>query len=245
MSRSVSWLRSHPLPLRSYQRRHWSQLVGHFENHLAGGPSAFGYEAPMGSGKTTTVKAIAAALLSEDKARLIVIAAPLDAIVQAWAVRGAWSHEPGGYLQLPSPPQDFGDLPRPTTTQLSDPRWWATASGCWVTTRQAMCTRQGSETMEKSRATLRDVLVVGDEGHHHGDGTEAGRFFAALRARAAATLLVSGTPWHGSGSIFTRLRGGTRWTDPRTGTAAGKSVCPPAVRRPWTPPAPAEPAGGT
>lgn len=42
-----------------------------------------------------------------------------------------------------------------------------------------------------------------------------------------------------------RLRGGTRWTDPRTGTAAGKSVCPPAVRRPWTPPAPAEPAGGT
>lgn len=157
----------------------------------------------MGSGKTTTVKAIAAALLSEGKARLVVIAAPLDAIVQAWAVRGAWSHEPGGYLQLPSPPQDFGDLPRPSTAQLSDPRWWATASGCWVTTRQAMCTRQGSEAMEKSRVSLRDVLAVGDEGHHHGDGTEAGKFFAALRQRGAATLLVSGTPWHGSGSIFT------------------------------------------
>jgi hypothetical protein len=42
-----------------------------------------------------------------------------------------------------------------------------------------------------------------------------------------------------------RLRGGTRWIDPRTGTAAGKSVCPPAVRRPWTPPVPAEPADGT
>jgi len=203
MSRPVSWLRSHPLSLRPYQRTHWSRLVGYFEAHLEGRPSALGYEAPMGSGKTTTVKATAAALLSEGKARLVVIAAPLDAIVQAWAVRGAWSHEPGGYLQLPSPPQDFGDLPRPTTTQLSDPRWWASATGCWVTTRQAMCTKAAREAMEKSRVSLRDVLAVGDEGHHHGDGTEAGKFFAALRARGAATLLVSGTPWHGSGSIFT------------------------------------------
>ena len=34
-----------------------------------------------------------------------------------------------------------------------------------------------------------------------------------------------------------RLRDGTRWTDPRTGTVAGKCPVSPAVRRPWTPPA--------
>ena len=39
-----------------------------------------------------------------------------------------------------------------------------------------------------------------------------------------------------------RLRGGTRWTDPRVGKGP---KCPPAVRRPWTPPATAEPTNGT
>lgn len=189
------------LPLRKYQIPHFNQLLGHIREHVAGRGegTALGYEAPMGSGKTTTIKALASLLLCGDL-RLVVVAAPLDAIVEQWAQPGSWRTEAGECLTLPTLHRD---APRATAVDLRDPKWWATASGFYVTTRQAMCTKRGLDALAASRASLRRVLVVGDEGHHHGDGTLAGRFFEALRGRGAATLLVSGTPWHGTGSIFT------------------------------------------
>jgi len=189
------------LPLRKYQIPHFNQLLGHIREHVAGRGkgTALGYEAPMGSGKTTTIKALASLLLCGDL-RLVVVAAPLDAIVEQWAQPGSWRTEAGECLTLPTLHRD---APRATAADLRDPKWWATASGFYVTTRQAMCTKRGLDALVSSRASLRRVLVVGDEGHHHGDGTLAGRFFEALRSRGAATLLVSGTPWHGTGSIFT------------------------------------------
>ena len=189
------------LPLRKYQIPHFNQLLGHIREHVAGRGegTALGYEAPMGSGKTTTIKALASLLLCGDL-RLVVVAAPLDAIVEQWAQPGSWRTEAGECLTLPTLHRD---APRATAVDLRDPKWWATASGFYVTTRQAMCTKRGLDALAASRASLRRVLVVGDEGHHHGDGTLAGKFFEALRGRGAATLLVSGTPWHGTGSIFT------------------------------------------
>ena len=55
--------------------------------------------------------------------------------------------------------------------------------------------------------------------------------------RIAGAERVASLDWKDS-----RLRGGTRWTDPRVGKGP---KCPPAVRRPWTPPASAEPTNGT
>ena len=176
------------LPLRKYQIPHFNQLLGHIREHVAGRGegTALGYEAPMGSGKTTTIKALASLLLCGDL-RLVVVAAPLDAIVEQWAQPGSWRTEAGECLTLPTLHRD---APRATAVDLRDPKWWATASGFYVTTRQAMCTKRGLDALAASRASLRRVLVVGDEGHHHGDGTLAGKFFEALRGRGAATLLV-------------------------------------------------------
>ncbi len=202
--RTATDLLRQTLPLRKYQISHFNQLSELVKKHVAGRGEgmALGYEAPMGSGKTTTIKALASLLLCGDL-RLVVVAAPLDAIVEQWAQPGSWRTKDGDddvWLKLPT-----GDrsAPRATATDLRNPKWWATASGFYVTTRQAMCTRAGLDALASARVSLRRVLAVGDEGHHHGDGTLAGKFFEALRKRGAATLLVSGTPWHGTDSIFT------------------------------------------
>lgn len=204
-ARSAADFLRRPTYLRPYQTDAHDALSRHFEAHLnLAGAGNLGLEAPMGSGKTTTVKALAAWLLSSGQARLVVVAAPLDGIVLQWAARGRYSTGPGeGSWRLPGESQDWADAPRASAADLRDPTWWANAEGFYVTTRQAMCTSTSVAALGKSRVDLRRVLVVGDEGHHHGDGTLAGRFFEKLRERGAATLLVSGTPWHGRGSIFT------------------------------------------
>lgn len=203
-TRAAKMLRT-PTRLRPYQAAAQVDLLRHFEGYLRGGSSALGYESPMGSGKTTTVKATAAWLLADETARLVVVAAPLNAIVSQWATLGRYAAPGFRSVRLPPEGANFphGPAPRATASQMRDPTWWATARGYFVCSRQAMCTEENIAALTETRPMLCGVLVVGDEGHHHHDTGTAGAFFALLRKCGAATLIVSGTPWHGLGSVFT------------------------------------------
>jgi len=182
--------------LRPYQR----DLARDLAYQLAErGRRDVGLEAPMGSGKTTVCKAVVMALRGSGVVRLVVVLAPLDNIVEAWAKAQARA---AGLLDGRAIPA-WNEAQRATVARLADPNWWATATGVWVATRQAACSAKATAALKASGADLSGVLVVADEAHHHNDRTRAGEHAAVVRGLGGAVLLVSGTPWHARGSVFT------------------------------------------
>lgn len=179
--------RLRPLPLRSYQTRQISDL----HTWLGAGGRELLLESPVGSGKTTTVQALAAALLASGERRLVVVLVPQNLLKQGW------SKAPVVDLPDALPPARVIGEVRDLSTAF-----WRTARGFYIVSRQALTSKRGTAVITGLAAgDLADVLVVPDEGHHCADVNTSGKMLAMLRERGAATLLVSATPFATAGHV--------------------------------------------
>lgn len=158
--------------LRAYQVKAAHDLSG----WMSGGERELLLESPVGSGKTTTVKAWAADLLASGVCRLVVVLVPQNLLKNQWGKDGA------------SVLKSARDLD------------WKRAKGLLIVTRQAVTARESDIEALRTR-DLKGVLVVADEGHHCADANASGRTLATLRSKGAATLLVSATPWATAGNV--------------------------------------------
>lgn len=175
--------------LRAYQVKAAHILAG----WMSVGERELLLESPVGSGKTTTVKALAADLLASGVCRLVVVLVPQNLLKNQWATAGEWKIERKRY-SLPEARviEEVAEL---------TPDFWRNARGLVVVTRQALTSTGGRAALAKVKGVLHDVLVVADEGHHCADENLSGKTLAALRAKGATTLLVSATPFATRGTV--------------------------------------------
>ena len=175
--------------LRAYQVKAAHVLA----DWMSGGERELLLESPVGSGKTTTVKALAADLLASGVCRLVVVLVPQNLLKNQWAAAGEWKIERKRY-SLPEARviEEVAEL---------TPDFWRNARGLVVVTRQALTSTGGRAALAKVKGGLHDVLVVADEGHHCADENLSGKTLAALRAKGATTLLVSATPFATRGTV--------------------------------------------
>ena len=75
--------------LRAYQVKAAHVLA----DWMSGGERELLLESPVGSGKTTTVKALAADLLASGVCRLVVVFVPQNLLKNQWAAAGEWKIE--------------------------------------------------------------------------------------------------------------------------------------------------------
>jgi superfamily II DNA or RNA helicase len=177
------------LSLRGYQK----DAVTALGSWLAGGERELLLESPVGSGKTTTIKALAARLLASGSVRLVVVLVPQILLRGQWKAAGAWKIGRSTFT-----------LPEAIETErVADltPAFWRTAVGVVVLTRQALTSIGGMKVLKNLARILGDVLVVADEGHHCHDANESGKMLALLRDKGAATILVSATPFATGGPV--------------------------------------------
>jgi len=177
--------------LRAYQVKAAHDLSG----WMSGGERELLLESPVGSGKTTTVKAWAADLLASGVCRLVVVLVPQNLLKNQWATAGEWKIERKRYSLPKARVIDEGAVAELT------PDFWRNARGLVVVTRQALTSTGGRAALAKVKGGLHDVLVVADEGHHCADENLSGKTLAALRAKGATTLLVSATPFATRGAV--------------------------------------------
>lgn len=174
--------------LRQYQQ----EAVAVLFNAIKAGKRDLLLESPVGSGKTSEVKALAAGLLAAPGHRLVVILVPQNLLKEQWAAAGEWSFDRHTVrLGLGSIIERVADL---------TPGFWRNHHGLMIVTRQAL-TRIGTTLDKLGAKALAGVLVVADEGHHCALTNASGRALETMRAKGAATLLVSATPWSSSGDI--------------------------------------------
>jgi hypothetical protein len=168
--------------LRPYQRAAFDDL----SQWIAAGERDLLLESPVGSGKTTTVKALAAERLAAGL-RLAVVLVPQRLLREQWADAGRYKIGRKIYA-LPATV--------PVEARVMTIAWWRAARGVVVTTRQGF-TQLGARLPK----ALDGVLIVADEGHHCADTTKGAQALAIARKRGAATLLVSATPWATAGEV--------------------------------------------
>ncbi len=166
--------------LRPYQSAAYDDITA----WLDAGERDLLLESPVGSGKTTTVKAILAAQFAAGLCLAIVLV-PQRLLRGQWADSGRYKIGRRLYA-LPSV--------EPTEARVMGAAWWRTARGVVVTTRQGFVRAR----LPKS---LTGTLIVADEGHHCADTTKGALALASARKRGAATLLVSATPWATAGEV--------------------------------------------
>jgi energy-coupling factor transporter ATP-binding protein EcfA2 len=184
--------------LRAYQRDAFVKL----KSWIDGGERDLLLESPVGSGKTTTVKALAAAFL-RDGGRVVVVLVPQLLLRNQWADAGSWRVGRASY-SLPEAEVVEG--------RTMAPSWWRSAAGVFVTTRQGFARQQTGRA-------LAGCLIVADEGHHCADTTAGARAIAAARERGAVTLLVSATPWATAGEVGSATTKAHRLSDAEYVTA--------------------------
>lgn len=175
------------MKLRQYQQEAVSVLF----NAIKAGKRDLLLESPVGSGKTSEVKALAAHLLAAGH-RLVIILVPQNLLKRQWAAAGSYRSD-GDPLKL-----DAGSL----IERVADltPDFWRNHRGLVIVTRQAL-TRIGTTLDSLEPKALTGVLAVADEGHHCALANASGKALVTMRAKGAATLLVSATPWSTAGDI--------------------------------------------
>lgn len=178
-----------PTNLRKYQ----VDAALALQAYAAAGERELLLESPVGSGKTTTVKALAASLLKSGACRLVAVLVPQILLRGQWKVAGRWKIGRSTYA-LP-------EAAEITEVTKLTPDFWRTARGVVVVTRQAVTTPKARAVLAKLKRCLDDVLIVADEGHHCSDGNLAGKTLEVLRSKGAATLLVSATPFATAGNV--------------------------------------------